>query len=158
MAVDTPLDRRDLILLKALQEDARLSFAELGGRAGLSASACHKRVKSLEEAGVIRQYAALVSEERAGLKTSVFVQATLNEQTEETLARFEAAVSRRPEITECYLMAGASDYLMRVLCRDAEDFERVHRDVLTRLPGVARVMSNFAIRKVFRRSAVPIDG
>ena len=151
------LDSIDVTLLEALQADARIPFAELGERAGLSASACHKRVKALEAAGLIAQYAALLSEEAAGFRTSVFVQATLREQTEETLARFETAVARRPEITECFLMAGSSDYLMRVLCRDAEDFERVHRDVLTRLPGVARVMSNFAIRKIFRRSAVPID-
>ncbi|MEO1311402.1 MAG: Lrp/AsnC family transcriptional regulator [Pseudomonadota bacterium] len=156
MAFENSIDQKDRLLLSALQENARLSFAELGERAGLSPSACHKRVKALEEGGVIHHYAALVSEDRAGLRTSVFVQATLNEQTEDALSRFEAAVARRPEITECYLMAGSSDYLMRVLCRDAGDFERVHRDVLTRLPGVARVMSNFAIRKVFRRSAVPL--
>lgn len=151
------IDRMDKGILGCLQSDSRLTFTEIGERVGLSPSACHKRVKAMEQSGLIAGYVAIVAEEQAQLKTSVFVQITLNSQKEEALAVFETAIRGHEEIMECFLMAGPSDYLLRVLCRDGEDYERIHNTILVRLPGVERVISNFAIRKVLRRTAVPLS-
>lgn len=147
-------DEFDAKLLTAMQIDCKASFSEIASIVGLSASACHKRLKAVEERGLIAGYVAVVSEEKVGLKTNVFVQVTLTNQKEDTLASFEKAVCRHTEIMECYLMAGQADYLIRILCRDAEDYERIHNQILTRLPNVDRVVSNFPIRRVFRRTAV----
>ncbi|MDE2013207.1 MAG: Lrp/AsnC family transcriptional regulator [Alphaproteobacteria bacterium] len=151
------IDRFDKAILGQLQADSRLTFNEIGERVGLSPSACHKRVKAMEEAGLIAGYVAIVAEEQAQLRTSVFVQISLASQKQEVLEAFERAVSGHEEIMECFLMAGLSDYLLRVLCRDGEDYERLHNTILVRLPGVERVVSNFAIRKVLRRTAVPLS-
>lgn len=150
------MDQFDIAILNVLQENGQTPFAELGEAVGLSPSACHKRVAALKEDGVITQTVTLVDERRAGLETSVFVQATLKNQQQATLTAFEQAVARHREIMECYLMAGLSDYFLRILCRDGADYERIHTDILTRLPGVDRVVTNFAIRKVLRRTAVPL--
>ncbi len=150
------IDKFDRSILKILQANGQTSFSELGERVGLSASACHKRVADLRQAGVITQTVTLIDERLAGLETSVFVQATLKNQQQATLVAFEKAVARHGEIMECYLMAGLSDYLLRILCRDGAHYERIHNDILTRLPGVERVVTNFAIRKVLRRTAVPL--
>lgn len=151
------LDQFDRAILRSLQSDSHLSFAQLGEAANLSASACHKRVKSMERAGLISGYVATVDEEKLQLRTSVFVQISLASQKQESLEAFEHAMRRHEEIMECFLMAGLSDYLLRVLCRDAEDYERIHTTILVRLPGVERVVSNFSIRKVIRRTAVPLS-
>ncbi|MBU6473291.1 MAG: Lrp/AsnC family transcriptional regulator [Alphaproteobacteria bacterium] len=151
------IDRFDKAILGQLQADSRLTFNEIGERVGLSPSACHKRVKAMEEARLIAGYVAIVAEEQAQLRTSVFVQISLASQKQEVLEAFERAVSGHEEIMECFLMAGLSDYLLRVLCRDGEDYERLHNTILVRLPGVERVVSNFAIRKVLRRTAVPLS-
>jgi Lrp/AsnC family transcriptional regulator, leucine-responsive regulatory protein len=150
------MDRFDIAIPKVLQENAQTPFNELGEQVGLSPSACHKRVKGLWREGLITQEVVLVDERAAGLETSVFVQATLKNQQQATLNAFEKAVTLHREIMECYLMAGLSDYLLRILCRDGADYERIHTEILTRLPGVDRVITNFAIRKVFRRTAVPL--
>ena len=112
------MDRFDRAILNVLQEDGQTPFTDLGEQVGLSPSACHKRVKELWRTGVITQQVALVDEREAGLETSVFVQATLKNQQQATLTAFEKAVTRHREIMECYLMAGLSDYLLRILCRD----------------------------------------
>lgn len=150
------MDKFDIAILNILQDNGQTPFAELGERVGLSPSACHKRVAALREAGVITRTVTLVDERRAGLETSVFVQATLKNQQQATLHVFEEAVARHREIMECYLMAGLSDYLLRILCRDGADYERIHTNILTRLPGVDRVVTNFAIRNVLRRTAAPL--
>ena len=150
------MDKFDVAILNILQEDGQTSFSELGDKVGLSPSACHKRVKELWGAGAITQQVVIVDERKAGLETSVYVQATLKNQHQTTLTAFERAVARHREIMECYLMAGVSDYLLRILCRDGADYERIHTEILTQLPGVDRVVSNFAIRKVLRRTAVPL--
>ena len=152
----TRLDAIDRRILTLLQAQGRLSNAELAERAGLSASACHRRVRALEAAGIIAGYVALLDEAALGRTSSVFVQVTLNNQRTENLSHFEEAVARCPEIMECYLTTGEADFLLRVLVRDAADYERIHHEVLTRLPGVTRVVSNFAIRKVFRRTALVV--
>lgn len=151
---DENMDKVDKSILSELQSDGRLTNAELAERVNLSASACHRRVKSLEETGIIAKYVAILSARKVGRKTSVFVQVTLDNQRRETLEKFESAVEQVEEVMECYLMGGQSDYNMRVLVADPTEYERLHQDVLTRLPGVQRVVSNFAIRSLFRRTAI----
>jgi DNA-binding Lrp family transcriptional regulator len=150
------LDRTDRAILTELQRDGRLSNRELADKVHLSESACLRRVRALEEAGVIDRYAALVSQSRVGLPGNVFVSITLNRQEQADLAAFEEAVKRVPEVMECYLMTGAQDYLLRVVVSDPADFERLHSQHLTRLPGVARVQSSFALRTVRKSVELPV--
>lgn len=150
------LDRIDNLILAALQRNGRLSNRELAERVHLSESACLRRVRSLEEAGVVTGYAAQVNQARVGLPGNVFVSITLNRQEQGDLAAFEEAVARVPEVMECYLMTGQQDYLLRVVVSDPADFERLHSQHLTRLPGVARVHSSFALRMVRKGAELPI--
>jgi Lrp/AsnC family leucine-responsive transcriptional regulator len=150
------LDRIDSLILAAVQRDGRLSNRELAERAHLSESACLRRVRALEEAGVIQGYTALVHQGKVGLPGNVFVSITLNRQEQADLAAFEEAVQRVPEVMECYLMTGQQDYLLRVVVSDPADFERLHSQHLTRLPGVARVQSSFALRVVRKGAELPI--
>jgi DNA-binding Lrp family transcriptional regulator len=150
------LDRLDKLILAELQRDGRLTNRDLAERANLSESACLRRVRGLEEAGVIDRYAALVNQAKVGLPGNVFVSITLNRQEQADLLAFEEAVRRVPEVMECYLMTGQQDYLLRVAVCDPTDFERLHSQHLTRLPGVARVQSSFALRTVRKSSELPI--
>ena len=150
------LDRHDKLILNALQKDGRISNVQLAGQVSLSESACLRRVRALEESGMIRRYAALVSQNEAGLPGNVFVQIGLQREVESDLAAFEEAVRGIPEVMECYLMSGEFDYLIRVVVSDMADFERIHKTALTRLPGVARVNSSFAIRTVQRKTELPL--
>lgn len=145
-------DQIDTAILEALAEDGRATSAEIGARVGLSPSAAHRRVKALEEAGVIAGYAARISPDAFGPTTTAFVAVTLENQRQETMAAFERAVTRHREIEDCHLMTGESDYLLRILVRAGDRYERVHQDVLSRLPGVRRLVTSFSIRTVFRRS------
>ena len=150
------LDKIDKILLKQLQRDSRQSVAELAGRAGLSPSACHRRVKLLEEAGAIVGYGAVLERRALGLAIEFFVEVSLTAQTEEAFEKFESAVRRVPEILECHLMSGQFDYLLRVAAADAADYERVHRQHIARLPFVQRIQSALALRRVKEWSGYPV--
>ena len=142
------IDRIDRKILDALAADSDVTAARLGERVGLSASAAHRRVKLLEAAGLIAGYRAKLSRAARGEPTIVFVSVTLKDQAQETLARFEDALRRAPDVVEAHLMSGDSDYLLKVPVRADDSFERVHRDVLARLPGVQRLVSQFSIRTV----------
>ena len=150
------LDRYDKLILEALQEDGRISNVQLAHRVSLSESACLRRVRALEESGLIDRYVALVSQNESGLPGNVFVQIGLQREVESDLAAFEQAVRDIPEVMECYLMSGEFDYLLRVVVSDMADFERIHKTELTRLPGVSRVNSSFAIRTVRRKTELPL--
>ncbi len=150
------LDRTDHLILAALQRDGRVSNRDLAERVHLSESACLRRVRALEDRGVITGYAAQVNPARVGLPGNVFVSITLNRQEQGDLAAFEEAVARVPEVMECYLMTGQQDYLLRVVVSDPADFERLHSQHLTRLPGVARVQSSFALRVVRKGAELPV--
>jgi len=150
------IDNHDKVLLRRLQDDGRATNAELAGAANLSESACFRRVRALEAAGVITGYAALVEPAAVGLGLTVYVSITLSSQAQDVLAAFEAAVSEAPEIVECHLMTGQADYIVRLVASDVDDLERLHAKVLTRLPGVARLNSSIALRSVVRRTALPI--
>ncbi len=146
------LDEADRRIIRVLRMEGRISNADLAERVGLSASACHRRVRHLENAGVIRGYAALIDAVSDDGSLIVVTQITLDRQTEEFLNRFEAAVRRCPEVRDCYLMTGIADYLLKLEVKDAGDYERLHKEVLSRLPGVARLHSSFAIRAVVNRA------
>ena len=150
------LDDRDRSILRLLQKDGRLTNAELADKVNLSASACLRRVRALEEAGYIAGYSAVLDEAVVGLPGVAFILVTLDQQGRAALDRFEAAVSRHPEILECYLLAGAADYLVRVAYADSRDFERIHTAILTQLPGVTRVQSTLALRTVKKTTALPV--
>ncbi|MFG1479461.1 Lrp/AsnC family transcriptional regulator [Xanthobacter sp. V4C-4] len=142
------LDEVDERIIRVLRGDGRISNADLAAQVGLSPSACLRRMRQLERTGVIRGYTALLNALGADDKLVVLTQITLDRQTEEFLNRFEAAVRRCPEVTDCYLMTGLSDYILKIEVKNAADYERLHKEVLSRLPGVARIQSSFAIRTV----------
>jgi Lrp/AsnC family leucine-responsive transcriptional regulator len=142
-------------ILHELQRDGRLSNVELAERVGLSESACLRRVRLLEDSGIIDGCVMLVNQASIGKPDNVFVSVSLDRQREENLGKFEESIRHVPEVMECYLMSGDVDYLFRVIVRDAADYERVHNE-LTKLPGVARVHSSFALRTVLKKTEVPI--
>ena len=156
MTKSTNLSDADKTLLRALQRDGRATNAELSAVAHMSESACLRRVKALEQAGVIERYAAIVNPAAVGRPLSVFVTLSLVSQAQEALANFERAVLMVPDVQECHLMAGTSDYILRVAVSDVDGLERLHSQVLTRLPGVARVVSSLVLRSVVRRSSLPL--
>jgi DNA-binding Lrp family transcriptional regulator len=153
----TQIDDRDCAILSLLQTDGRLTNSDLAERVNLSPSACLRRVRLLESEGLISSYAALLNEKAVGLPRVAFVQVTLDQQGRASLDRFEAAVRRHPEILECYLLAGAADYLLRVAYADSADFERIHSATITQLPGVVRVQSTLALRTFKKTTALPLD-
>lgn len=148
-------DTIDATILDELQRNGRLSNVELAERAGLSESACLRRVKALDDKGIITHYAAHLDAPAVGLPGTVFVRVSLTSQREEQLLTFEHAVAHVPEVMECYLMSGDVDYVIRVVVKDAPDYERVHH-LLTNLPGVDRVHSSFALRTILRRTRLPL--
>jgi Lrp/AsnC family transcriptional regulator, leucine-responsive regulatory protein len=150
------LDRRDKIILSQLQRQGATPLAELAEKAGLSASSCHRRVKLLEKLGVITGYAASLDRKALGLANEFFVEVSLAAQTEEAFEKFEKAVQRVAEILECHLMSGQFDYLLRVIAKDAEDYERIHRTKLARLPGLQRIQSALALRTVKVWAGYPV--
>jgi len=150
-----PTDRR---ILRVLQDNARISNADLAREVGLSPSPCLRRVRELEEAGVVRGYVALLEPGAVGLPVSVFIQVTLERQVEQALELFEQTIAARPEVMECYLMTGDADYLLRVVVADVAAYERFLKEHLTRIPGVSSIKSSFALNQVKYRTALPLPG
>jgi Lrp/AsnC family leucine-responsive transcriptional regulator len=150
------IDHQDRAILRELMRDGRLTNVELAERVNLSPSACLRRVRAMEEAGLIAGYVMLLNTKLANIAGVAFVSVTLRDQGRATLDRFETASLRHPEIAECYLIAGSADYLLRVAYRDAADFERIHTTVLTQLPGVLRVQSTLTLRTVKHTTALPV--
>ena len=149
------LDATDRNITRALRLNARISNAKLAAEVGLSPSACLRRVSLLEQHGVIVGYTAIMGKAGGQTSIAVLVNITLERQTEEYLNRFEAAVRKHPEIMECYLMTGGSDYFLRVEAENAVDFERIHKEILSVLPGVLRIHSSFSIRDVLSSGTRP---
>nr|WP_299391310.1 Lrp/AsnC family transcriptional regulator [Pelagibius sp.] len=152
------LDTIDRKILTALQADGRLSNVDLAEKIGLSPSPCLRRVRLLEEAGIIDRYVALVAQHAVGLPVSVFISIKLERQQEEDLDRFEAEVSAYPEVLECYLMTGTQDYLLRVVVADLAAYERFLKTKLTRVGNVASIESSFALKQVKYTNVLPLDG
>ena len=149
------LDAIDRHILDRLQGDGRLSNADLAQQVGLSSSPCWRRVRALEQAGVIKGYTARLDAKAIGLSVNVFMSVSLTTQVEKALQAFERAAAARPEVMECYLMTGDSDYLLRVVVRDLEAYERFVMD-FTKIPGIAQIRSSFALRPVKQGTALPL--
>ena len=151
------LDAVDRRILAVLQKQARISYIDLAEQVGISPSPCWRRVKTLEDSGVIAKHVSLVDPAAVGLPVSVFIQVTLERQIETALETFEQTVLARPEVMECYLMTGDSDYLLRVVVADLSAYERFLMDHLTRLNGVASIKSSFALKQVKYGTALPLS-
>jgi DNA-binding Lrp family transcriptional regulator len=150
------LDGLDRKILTALQQDGRLSNVQLAEQVGLSESACLRRVRLLEQYGIIDRYVMLIDQAAIGKPGTVFVRVTLEGQQQEKLLRFEEEIGRVKDVLECYLMSGDTDYLLRVIVRDNEDYMRIHNR-LTSLPGVLRVQSAFALKTVLKKTELPLE-
>ena len=150
------LDRYDRSILGELQKDGRISNVELAQAVKLSESACLRRVRALEQAGYIEGYVAILDQTRLGRSGTVFVHIALRREEQSELAAFEQAVQRIPEIMECYLMTGEFDYILKLVVADMADFERLHNEALTRLPGVSRINSSIAIRAIRKTTEIPL--
>ena len=139
------MDRIDAALVDALQHDSARPIAVLAEAVALSPSACHRRIRALEEAGVISGYAARIDPRRIGLS-----------QSREAMDRFERAVGDFDDILECHLMSGGADYLLRVAAADLDQYDHIHRDCLARLPGVSSMRSSFSLRRIKRFAGYPV--
>jgi Lrp/AsnC family leucine-responsive transcriptional regulator len=151
------LDEIDLNILEHLQNNARIANVDLADRVGLSPAPCLRRVRALEEGGVIRRYLAVVDQSALNVGVTVFVQVTLDLQVEGRLEIFESAVMNRPEVLECYLMTGDADYLLRVVVPDVPAYERFLRDTLTRIESAAGIKSSFALKQVKYFTGLPLN-
>ena len=153
---NSKLDVIDRKILRAIQQDARVSNLELAKAVGLSPTPCLRRIRRLESDGVIAGYAAVLDQARVGLPVSVFAQVRMDSHDNDTLARFEETVRAWPEILECYLMTGARDYLLRIVVEDVAAYERFIKEKLTRIPGIGSIESSFALNQIKHVSALPI--
>jgi Lrp/AsnC family leucine-responsive transcriptional regulator len=151
------LDRIDRAILSALQDNSRIANAALAERVGLSQSACLRRVRQLEETGVIESYQAVISNRAIGQTITAIIQITLLGQSQEYIEDFERAVKRCPFIVACFLMSGSSDYILRVNARDMEHFEYIHKHWLSTLPRVSIMQSSFAMRMVVNKANIDIS-
>ncbi|SAK64500.1 bkd operon transcriptional regulator [Caballeronia hypogeia] len=150
------LDRTDIGILNQLQQNARITNSELARAVNLSPTPCFNRVRALEKAGLFKQHVTLLNPEALGLSINVFIQVSLEKQIKDALARFEQAISERPEVMECYLMTGDADYLLRVVLPDVAALERFIIERLTKMPGVANIRSSFALKQVRYKTALPL--
>ncbi len=150
------MDSIDRHILRVLQEEGRLSNVDLAERVGLTPAPCLRRVRALEEARVIQKYAALVDSGTLNLGVTVFAQVTLDKQVKDQLEVFERSVREWPQVMDCYLMTGDSDYLLRIVLPDVEAYERFLNEALTQVPGVASIRSSFALRQVKYSTALPL--
>ncbi|WP_449221633.1 Lrp/AsnC family transcriptional regulator [Tistrella mobilis] len=155
-SAEADLDAVDRRILRALQEDGRTTVQALADKVGLSPSPCLRRIRMLEEAGVITGYAALVNQNAVGLPVSVFVSIKLERQRAPELDAFARAITAWPEVMECYLMTGARDFLLRVVCADLAAYEAFLRDRLTQLDGVGSIESSFALGQVKYSRVLPV--
>ena len=148
----------DAKILELLQQNARLSNITLAKRVALSPSACLRRVRALEERGLIRHYVTLLDSQQLGLGVSVFMQVSLEKKDQMSLKRFERVMTQRPEVMECYLMTGDSDYLLRVVVPNVAAFERFLMEYVTKIPGIAMIKSSFTLKQVKYTTSLPLDG
>lgn len=153
--MDVTLDEASLRILDELQQNAELSNADLAERVGLSASPCWRRVADLKQSGVLRSAVALVDPLKLGLAVNVFVHVTLRQQDKDSLEVFTRAIAQRPEVMECYLMSGESDFMLRVVIEDLLKYQALLLDCLTQIPGVASIRSSFALSQVKYTTALP---
>jgi len=149
------LDKIDRSIVRHLLIDARMTNTQLAGKISLSQSACLRRVQNLEKSGVIIGYRAVINEAALGLRAKACTRITLNSQAEEVLGAFERQVAKCPNVISCDLMSGTSDYLLGIMTCDLHDYERIHKEYLSKLPGVARIETSFTLRRVVERPVGP---
>ncbi len=147
---------QDRTILRALQDDCRISNQDLAGKAGMSASACWRRVRALEEAGVVRRYVALVDAAEAGMAFHAMVHVTLTRHDHSHVETFIAEVGRRPEVLDCFATTGEADYHLRVVCADLADYNAFLEGFLFRLPGIANVRTNLVLKNIKQETAIPL--
>lgn len=152
------IDGIDRKILELLQQNCRLSIAEIGDGVGLSASACHRRIGILESQGIIERYAARLNGEKLGFLMTFYVEVTLEGQSEAILSAFEKAAMSRPEVLECHLMTGSADYLIKVAAPDTKEYERLYKRVISALPHVNRIQSSLVMKTVKRWTGYPPQG
>ncbi len=150
------MDDKDLALLRALQDNARLTSIELAEKVHLSPSPIQRRQKQLEKDGVIQSYVTLLDQEKLGLKVSVFISVQLVSQDDENISSFERDIATIPQVMECYLMTGDYDYLLRVVTRDLHEFEELLRSRLIKMKQVKSIRSSSALRRVVYKTALPL--
>ena len=150
------LDRIDYRILHFIQNDARMTNAELADHVGLSPSPCLRRVKSLEQAGIIKRYVGIVDAAAVGLPISAFVSISLHNQNRQAIETFQSRVCTYAEVMECYLMTGTSDFLMRVVVPDLQSYERF-ADKLTRIPGISNIQTSFALKPIVYKTELPLE-
>ena len=152
------LDRYDRHLLEVLQEDGRISNQDLADRIGLSPSPCLRRVRALEEAGLITGYRALLSARQLGLSLTALLHISMDRHTPERFANFEARVGELPQVLECLLITGQdADYQLKVVVRDMEAYQDLLLNKITRIEGVSGVHSSFVLRHVIDKTALPVS-
>lgn len=144
----TNIDTYDAAILRALAQDGRMTINDLSDRVGLSPSPVARRLRRLEDSGIIAGYAAVIDEAALGYAVSVFVSVKLDRQVDDALARFEAAIADFPEVVDCWLMTGNRDYLLRIVTTGLSQFERLLVGKLTKVPGVASIESSIPLRRV----------
>ncbi|MBX9897197.1 MAG: Lrp/AsnC family transcriptional regulator [Qipengyuania sp.] len=145
------MDRIDLSILRSLATDGRISVSRIAEQVALSQSACTRRIQALEARGLVRGYGARLDYQQLGFRVTALVDITLNTQVEEHLTHFEAAVSKIDGIIECALVSGTQDYRLKIVCRDLDHYERLHRESLGRLPGLHSINSSFVLRSIETR-------
>ncbi len=151
------LDRYDRRILETLQKDGRISNQDLADRIGLSPSPCLRRVRALEESGLITGYRAILDARKLGLTLLALVNISMDRHTPERFARFDAVVSELPEVLECLLITGQeADYQLKVIVRDMEAYQTLLLQKITRIEGVSGVHSSFVLRRVVERTALPV--
>ncbi|MDR0782120.1 MAG: Lrp/AsnC family transcriptional regulator [Pseudomonadales bacterium] len=152
------LDRIDKRILAALQHNARISNQELADKVGLSPSPCLRRVRQLEESGLISGYSTQLDASKLGLKLMALVQISMDRHTPDRFEQFEASIRQWPQVLECILITGqAADYQIKVLVRDMEEYHDFLLNKLTRIPGVTGVQSSFVLRQVVSTTALPLE-
>ena len=149
------IDGIDQKIISLLQFDCRQSIADISEKVGLSPSACHRRIGILEKDGVIEGYKAQINGDKLGYHIAFFVEVSLENQSEQVLAAFEAAALARPQILECYLMTGSADYLLKVAAENTREYERIYRRVIAALPHVSGIQSSLVMKQVKRWNGYP---
>ncbi len=149
------MDRIDNSLIRQLQKDGRLTNQELSERVSLSPSPCLRRVRKLEESGIITGYTAIVDNQKCGFLIKVFISVRLEKHTEDIVADFEAGIQELDEVLACYLISGSRDYLLQVVAKDLDDYQHFLRKKLRQVPGIGQLESNFVMEKIKKTALLP---
>ncbi len=150
------IDQTDERILEALQTQGRLANQQLAENLGLSPASCWRRIRALEEGGVIQRYAALLDRKLLGLNLCTFVHVSLARHDKQNVTAFEAAIKNHPEVLECYATTGDADFMLRVVTRDIEAYDRFLENFMFTLPGLLQVKSNIALREIKFETKLPV--